>query len=64
MFDPVKLAESVAIIFTTVFVIYFASIYFLGKLDNREKRGMLALLLVCVASACFWSGFEQAGSEP
>jgi len=22
----------------------------------------MALLLVCVASACFWSGFEQAGS--
>ncbi|MBL4671402.1 MAG: peptide MFS transporter [Arenicella sp.] len=62
VFDPIELAESVAIIFTAVFVIYFASIYFLGKLDRREKRGMLALLLVCVASACFWSGFEQAGS--
>jgi POT family proton-dependent oligopeptide transporter len=62
VFDPVKLAESVAIAFTAVFVIYFASIYFLGKLDGREKRGMLALLLVCIASACFWSGFEQAGS--
>lgn len=62
VFDPVKLAEKVAVVFTAVFVIYFASIYFLGKLDDREKRGMLALLLVCVASACFWSGFEQAGS--
>jgi POT family proton-dependent oligopeptide transporter len=62
VFDPIKLAESVAIIFTAVFIIYFASIYFLGKLDGREKRGMLALLLVCIASACFWSGFEQAGS--
>ena len=24
---------------------------------------MWALLLICVASACFWSGFEQAGSS-
>ncbi|RBP53296.1 peptide MFS transporter [Arenicella xantha] len=62
VFNPVQLAESVAIIFTAVFAIYFAAIYFLGKLDGREKRGMIALLLVCVASACFWSGFEQAGS--
>lgn len=62
VFDPVQLAESVAIIFTAVFCLYFASVYFLGKLNSIEKRGMLALLLVCVASACFWSGFEQAGS--
>lgn len=62
VFNPVELAESVAIIFTAVFFLYFAAIYFRGNLDAREKRGMLALLLVCVASACFWSGFEQAGS--
>jgi POT family proton-dependent oligopeptide transporter len=61
-FDPVELAGSVAIIFTGTFVLYFGAIYFLGNLDGREKRGMLALLLVCIASACFWSGFEQAGS--
>lgn len=62
VFDPVELAGSVAIIFTVVFVIYFAAVYFRGNLNGREKRGMLALLLVCIASACFWSGFEQAGS--
>ena len=62
VFNPVQLAESVAIIFTVTFALYFAAIFFLGKLDGREKRGMLALLLVCIASACFWSGFEQAGS--
>jgi POT family proton-dependent oligopeptide transporter len=61
-FNPVAIAESVAVIFTLVFFLYFASIFFLGKLNDTEKRGMIALLLVCVASACFWSGFEQAGS--
>lgn len=61
-FNPVELAKSVAVIFTVVFIIYFAAVFFLGKLNAYEKRGMLALLLVCVASACFWSGFEQAGS--
>ena len=63
VFNPVELAKSVAIIITTVFFLYFGAIFFLGKLDAREKRGMLALLLVCIASACFWSGFEQAGSS-
>jgi POT family proton-dependent oligopeptide transporter len=62
VFDPVSLAGSVAVIFTLVFVLYFCSVYFFGDLNGREKRGMIALLLVCVASACFWSGFEQAGS--
>ncbi|GAA6136714.1 peptide MFS transporter [Arenicella sp. 4NH20-0111] len=63
VFNPVTLAESVAVIFTSVFFLYFGAIFFLGKLNAIEKRGMLALLLVCVASACFWSGFEQAGSS-
>lgn len=62
VFNPVQLAESVAVIFLVTFAIYFCAIYFLGKLNAQEKRGMLALLLVCVASTCFWSGFEQAGS--
>lgn len=61
--NPVELAEKVAVIFTVVFFLYFGAIFFLGKLNRIEKRGMIALLLVCVASACFWSGFEQAGSS-
>lgn len=60
--NPVTLSQYVAVVFTAVFVIYFSAIYFGGKLNSVEKKGMLALLLVCIASACFWSGFEQAGS--
>ncbi len=60
--NPISLAQSVAVAFTAIFVIYFSAVYFLGRLDAIEKKGMLALLLVCIASACFWSGFEQAGS--
>lgn len=60
--DPISLAKKTAVVFTAMFALYFGAVYFLGKLNRIEKRGMLALLLVCVASACFWSGFEQAGS--
>ena len=49
--------------FMAIFFIAFAYIYFLGNLSKVEKKGMLALLLVCVASTCFWLGFEQSGSS-
>ncbi len=62
-FDPVVAAKYTAWFFVAVFFIYFFAIFIFGKLNGVEKKGMWALLLVCVASACFWSGFEQAGSS-
>ena len=61
--DPLLLAQQVAVFFTAVFFLYFGFIYFKGALSDNEKRRMWALFLVCLASACFWSGFEQAGSS-
>lgn len=61
--DPVTLAQYVAVTFTLTFVIYYSAIYFRGNLTRSEKKRLWALLLVCIASACFWSGFEQAGSS-
>ena len=61
--NPVVIAGYVAIAFTLIFFLYFGFIYFKGQLNEDEKRRMWALFLVCVASACFWSGFEQAGSS-
>nr|WP_010133663.1 peptide MFS transporter [Microbulbifer agarilyticus] len=63
VFDPVSVAKYVAVAFTLIFFIYYAYIYFAGQLSPSEKKRMWALFLVCVASACFWSGFEQAGSS-
>ncbi len=61
--NAVSLAKQTAIVLTATFFIFFAVIYFRGNLNQVEKKGMWALLLICVASACFWSGFEQAGSS-
>lgn len=61
--NPVTLAKYTAVAITVTFFVYFGAIYFGGKLNQVEKKGMWALLLVCIASACFWSGFEQAGSS-
>lgn len=60
--NPIIFAKSTAVIFAIIFFLYFGSVYFFGQLNRTEKKGMGALMLVCVASACFWSGFEQAGS--
>jgi proton-dependent oligopeptide transporter, POT family len=62
-FNAVSVAENVAIGFTLIFVAYYASIFIFGQLSENEKKRLIALLLVCIASACFWSGFEQAGSS-
>lgn len=60
---PVTIAQYVAVAFSIIFVVYYATIYFYGELSTAEKKKLIALLIICVASACFWSGFEQAGSS-
>lgn len=61
--EPILVAKYTAIAFTLIFFLYYGSIFFLGNLTSNEKKRLGALFLVCVASACFWSGFEQAGSS-
>ncbi|MDM7861968.1 peptide MFS transporter [Alteromonas sp. ASW11-36] len=61
--DAVALAKYVAIFFTLVFLAYYTAIFFFGNLDGNEKKRLGALFLVCIASICFWAGFEQAGSS-
>nr|WP_109341060.1 peptide MFS transporter [Saliniradius amylolyticus] len=61
--NPVAVAQYVAVAFTLIFFLYYGYIYFMGELDDGERKRMWALFAVCVASACFWSGFEQAGSS-
>lgn len=61
--NPVIVAQYVAVSFTVMFFLYYGSVFVLGNLTSNEKKRLIALLLVCIASACFWSGFEQAGSS-
>ena len=61
--DPVSIATYVVAIITSVFFIYFFFLFFFSDLNQDEKKRMWAILLICFASACFWAGFEQAGSS-
>lgn len=63
VFDAVTVAQYTAVVFTIVFFVYYAIVYFFSDLTSNEKKKLWALLIVCIASACFWSGFEQAGSS-
>jgi len=62
-FNAVSMAQYVVIAITTVFLAYYAGIFIFGRLTQAERRRLMALFLICVASACFWAGFEQAGSS-
>ena len=62
-FNAVAVAENVAVIIMVIFLAYFSYIFFAGNLNGNEKRSMGALFLICIASTCFWAGFEQAGSS-
>lgn len=62
-FDPTFVAQNVAIIIAIVFFYAFGVKFFAGGLTNGEKKQMAALFLICLASICFWAGFEQAGSS-
>ncbi|RUO75612.1 peptide MFS transporter [Pseudidiomarina taiwanensis] len=61
--DPVAIAKYVAISITIVFFAYYIGIFLFAKLSRDEMKRLGALFLICVASTCFWAGFEQAGSS-
>jgi len=63
LIDPILFAQYIAIAITVIFVMYYSSLYFLSNLNSNEKKSLIALFLICIASTLFWAGFEQAGSS-
>ncbi|MBO1254685.1 peptide MFS transporter [Alteromonas sp. 5E99-2] len=62
-FDPVELAKLVTKIIAILFFGSYGYIFFFGGLSPSEKRNLGALFWVCIASTCFFAGFELAGSS-
>lgn len=61
--DPVRLAQhAVGVIFGGAVLFFLWAMLFAG-LDGLEKRRVGVIAVLFVASAVFWSGFEQAGSS-
>jgi POT family proton-dependent oligopeptide transporter len=61
--DPAPLAKSAAYVLVGMAVLYFAYLFTGAGLNPVERGRMIVVLVMFVACALFWSGFEQAGSS-
>lgn len=61
--SPAPLARSAAYVLVGMAAAYFLYLFTGAGLDATERRRMQVVLVMFVACALFWSGFEQAGSS-
>jgi POT family proton-dependent oligopeptide transporter len=61
--DPTHVARWTAVAILVVTVGYFGYLLTFAGLDRTERRRVLVVLALFVASALFWAGYEQAGSS-
>ncbi len=61
--DPAPLAKSAAYVLVGMAAAYFLYLFFGAGLDPTERKRVVVVLVMFVACALFWSGFEQAGSS-
>ena len=62
-FDPVALASWGTGVILGLAGLYFAYLFLFAGLDGTEKGRVFVILILFLAAAMFWSGFEQAGSS-
>ena len=60
--DPVKLAQSTIYLILGMAISYFAYAFIFCRLDAAEKKRLVVIAVLFIASAIFWAGYEQAGS--
>lgn len=61
--DVELMAKVATCVIVGVAVLYFLWAFLLAGLDQVEKKRMVVILVLFVASALFWTGFEQVGSS-
>ena len=61
--SPAPLARSAAYVLVGMAGAYFLYLFLGAGLDAAERRRIQVVLVMFVACALFWSGFEQAGSS-
>jgi POT family proton-dependent oligopeptide transporter len=61
--NPVSLARSTTLIIAGIALVYFASLFLFFSLDKTEKKRVAVIVVLFIASALFWAGFEQSGSS-
>ena len=61
--NPAPLAKGAAYVLVGMAGAYFLYLFFGAGLDATERKRVVVVLVMFVACALFWSGFEQAGSS-
>jgi POT family proton-dependent oligopeptide transporter len=61
--NPVLLAKGMTYVILAIAVAFFAGVFLFGRLTGSEKQRVAMILVLFLASALFWAGFEQAGSS-
>ncbi len=62
-FDAVGLSELMAGSVVIALAAYFAYVFAFGRLSPQERNRIVVIVVLVIACALFWSGFEQAGSS-
>jgi POT family proton-dependent oligopeptide transporter len=60
--DAVTLSHYTAGLIVAMAIAYFAYLLLFAGLEKIERNRVLVVIVLFIASATFWSGFEQAGS--
>ena len=61
--DPTRLAQGAAYVLVGMAALYFLYLFTGAGLDAVERKRMIVVLVMFLAVASFWSGYEQAGSS-
>jgi len=61
--DPVAAAQRTGVLIAAMALAYFTYMFTLAGLSPEEKRRMVVIVILFLACALFWAGFEQTGSS-
>jgi len=62
-FNPLLAARFTVGAILAITALFFAYLLFMSGLDAVERKRVLVVLALFIASALFWAGYEQAGSS-
>lgn len=57
--NPVYIAKNMIIGIIVISILYFLYLYFLAGLSNKDRKKLIIFIMLFIASAFFWSCFEQ-----
>jgi proton-dependent oligopeptide transporter, POT family len=61
--DPVRLASLSTGLVVAIAVLYFGYLLTAARLTSVERQRIIVMIVLFIASALFWAGFEQSGSS-